>query len=760
MTDIADFPRSRLSLARVRSLSDTIMGSRNMLEKQISSLKLEEDELIQYLAEAEDVKPVLASMFESSSGPFLRESERALTNAVEGIIGDGSAIGIEANTLRNKMIARIGTIVNVASKKNEDTNRVLRSIFDSEGGALTNIIAFCLRAISTARSGQRRLLVIDEPDCWMSNENVKPFFQMVADMARLGGFQIIALTHHLDSIKELLDESNVIRILREDEHDADGNPVRRGKAQLVHKDSTPEHEDSSNYLSSVTLRNFNGHDSSEFVLAPGMNFIVGENNVGKSRILRALRCVALGLGEDADISSFKDSKGREKFARHADVMIELASIQNGQKTPLKQIHWRRNLKGSPAETWEMYSFTNGTLNKKPDTSNDGEICSVSKGRGLEAPSWIRSSEGLDIRPLTDEALCPQLHLQKVPSFALDKPDRILGELLAIGEKAARIKEMMRIHAENISSKNRELKEVKARIDTLSEELNKTAFILRVKQSIDTAEALNTLIEKQNAVIADVCRIFKEYQSTSEKNQNISEVFGSISIEDPKIVETASARNIFINHEQARLAEKNLSGVISGIKIEEPDIKALDVMASLCREHEKLSAKEAICSDIFSRMPEIEDHEAIQQAISETSRVRKIMEEGRSLKTRWSRGRNVLNQLLEEKALNEENAIALTCASQNEARRIFLASQQVEQRIVEIERLSLKLDIASDATDIETRTARFRNMETLFSDLSTTNEKLRQLQEEDRKLAEEERNLIAQMPDLCPTCGQRTEHHVH
>lgn len=47
------------------------------------------------------------------------------------------------------------------------------------------------------------------------------------------------------------------------------------------------------YLSKINIRNFRNLESLEVNLSPGLNVIVGENNVGKTNLLDALR-VALG----------------------------------------------------------------------------------------------------------------------------------------------------------------------------------------------------------------------------------------------------------------------------------------------------------------------------------------------------------------------------------------------------------------------------------------------------------------------------------
>lgn len=610
-------------LTDIKSRYDMIIGERQTLQKQINLYKEQSENINLWLSSAEEAKPALAAMFEDSSGPFLRGAESAITSAVQSIIGDGTSIGIEALTARNRMVARIGTVVKLSDK---DGHRTLRSIFDSEGGALTNIVAFCLRAISTARSGQRRLLVIDEPDCWMSNERVRPFFKMVAEMAKMGGFQIIALTHHLEGIRDLLDESNVIKIIRDDKLDEEGNVIGKQSVRILHEDNSLPQEDNPNYISQLTLNDFNGHDESLLQFSPGMNFILGENNVGKSRILRALRCLALGLGEEADISSMKQDDGSEKFAKRAHISVDLAAYKDNKPIPMRRIKWTRKLRGSPAEKWEMIHLDENGIEGDEPLNFEGEVCSSPKGKGNEAPVWVRGKYGMNIRPLTDDTLCPQLHLQKVPSFALDKSERILGELLAIGEKAARIREMMSLLAQETLEKQREKTDLKNKIDELSLQLNKTSFISRLTPLLDSAISGKETLNLQKEALRKLLEIYKNYQEFEAiKNKN-EDILNKTVIKDVSLTETHQARKLLKSYliakqdgeQRSNLIEKfpNLDGVDDLSERLEQQSKLIKILKSGLEEKRTFLKARRICL-AFSKL-DIEN-----PSFKGTSSVRKI-----------------------------------------------------------------------------------------------------------------------------------------
>lgn len=737
--------RSSNNLLKIKSSFDSIMGSRKTLEHQISILKQEEDRLNEWLTHAEEAKPALASMFENSSGPFLKEVEKAITSAIQGIIGGDAEVGIEATTLRNRMVAKIGTIIQLSAA---DGERALRSIFDSEGGALTNIVAFCLRAISTARSNQRRLLVIDEADCWMSNEKVRPFFQMVAEMAKLGGFQIIALTHHLDAIRELLDESNVIRIVRDDTLNEDGEVIKRGVARLIHEDNSYGLDDNPNYISSVTLKDFNGHHESHFKLSPGMNFIVGENNVGKSRILRALRCVALGVGEEADISSAKDKKGKEKFARKAHVIVNLSSYVAGTIRPLKRIDWTRNLKGSPAEIWEMRSYNEaGELSGTPDTSEEGEVCSVGKGRAQEAPVWIRSYEGLNIRPLTDDALCPQLHLQKIPSFALDKPERVLGELLAIGEKAARLREMMSLLAADVTNKNKELKTTKSRIDSLSEELNKTAFILRLKPILDTAFESERRINRQMEELSKVADIYERHLKYKHTYRKLLSILDRASIKKTEMKNLDVLFNLFNEYSNNKGRYSRNISILKNTHIKETVIVNTSHLFKIVSEHKEAEHIWKKSKDLLKKIPEIQDHNKIQEALKETDTVRKIMDNGRANKEVYLTRIKII-KLLSNCDIGRRSFVKTT-----NVRKILVSFMDNEQVYTSNMKLASALAIKQSKDDILNSIERNKACFYLHRDWNDQNNHRTKLLASASSLNDEREAILKSLPETCPTCGQ-------
>ena len=259
---------------------------RSTIERQKENALIDRRNQLEIIDLIPKTHSVINALYDNIAGEMVKACEVALTDATHEIIGDKTDIGMDIQTKNGQISVDIGSAI----KMNED-KRILRSIVDGEGGGLTNVVCFSLRSIITARSGQRKFMVVDEPDCWLDNGKVDPLFNVIHRMATEGGFQIIALTHHDTSSFE--DRANILTIERE----------HKGEATLRISGEIDNSLSRDGIIESIRLENFGGHSDLIIPLAPGLNFIRGQSNVGKSRVLRALRCVLLGEGNDGDISS-------------------------------------------------------------------------------------------------------------------------------------------------------------------------------------------------------------------------------------------------------------------------------------------------------------------------------------------------------------------------------------------------------------------------------------------------------------------------
>ncbi len=347
-------------------------------------------------------------------------------------------------------------------------------IFESCGGSVTNIVCFGLRVIATARSGMRQFIALDEPDCWLEPDKVPNFFRVMEMLAVEAGMQILVITHH--NLTTLGSDVNVVELL--------GSPLDSGGLRVARRPGAKEWAS----IDQPGLRyiRLSGHSSfaeATIPLSPGLNVVTGANNIGKSRILRALRGIAYGESDDSDI---RDGSSRAEV----DIGLEGGGV----------LHWSRDQKRNPVTHWKLLDASNEVV------SINGTHCD---GGGRKVPDWvgrglgIARADGLDI----------QLAHQKVPVFLLERPAPQRAVVLSIGGDAGILRDMIsrsrddrNQDAQTIKTGETELIQIQERLDRLislddiSAEISQ-AEIMRV--GLTSAEEKLALAERLVARMDDV-----------------------------------------------------------------------------------------------------------------------------------------------------------------------------------------------------------------------------------------------------------------
>lgn len=78
-------------------------------------------------------------------------------------------------------------------------------VLRGQGGSVANILSVSLRMLALATLDQkvhRRVLILDEQDCWLRPDLVPKFVSIVQQAGRKLGFQVIMISHHDPSVFE------------------------------------------------------------------------------------------------------------------------------------------------------------------------------------------------------------------------------------------------------------------------------------------------------------------------------------------------------------------------------------------------------------------------------------------------------------------------------------------------------------------------------------------------------------------------------
>ncbi len=344
------------------------------------------------------------------------------------------------------------------------------SVFDGNGGALTNIVSAALRLIALRKaSGMlRQFLVLDEPDCWIAPERVPDFYRVLAEASRDLGIQTLVITHHDPQILERLDAHFVRLMPGKDGVAVDHDPVAWEAGQ--------------NGIRSIRLVDYRSHADSFIALSPTVSVLSGPNNLGKSAVIDALRAVAYGEAGDEVI--------RHGQAR-AMVEIDLGD---------KRLVWTRNRKGNPKESYALYAPGSETPLRAEDRS-----------RGA-VPAWVGAPDCLGVQLVDD--LDVQIGHQKRPTFLLDEPAQKQAAILSVGQEAAWIDRLFAAHKTMVADDQATIRQGEARLTALNRQLTALGGVAPSPSDLGAMpgrlETAFDAIEGVNKQIAEITTLLEEW----------------------------------------------------------------------------------------------------------------------------------------------------------------------------------------------------------------------------------------------------------
>lgn len=268
-------------------------------------------------------------------------------------------------------------------------------ILDGNGGAVTNVLSAGLRFAALARTKNRAMLVLDEPDCWLKPTRVPAFLKVIADVSTQG-FQTFIVTHH--DMHKVDAKFNVVEFTL----DEVTNQVKATLQPPVVRDWVDSSEKG---IRGIELVGFCRHTRTYVPCYPGATAFVGENNLGKSAgMTGALRAVAYGESSEAQINHDAD---------FAQVTYFLEDDQ--------RLVWTRYRDKSPAVIYRLYKGT--------DPNPVKESRQLTRNKAVD---WVE--ELLGITRIDD--LDVQLKSQKSPVFLLDESGPRRAKLLAVGKESS------------------------------------------------------------------------------------------------------------------------------------------------------------------------------------------------------------------------------------------------------------------------------------------------------------------------------------
>lgn len=365
---------------------------------------------------------------------------------------------------------------------------------NGRGGAVTNVLSAGLRFAALSRAGKaslkgfrfRPFLILDEADCWLRFSRVSDFSDVVYQMARDLGMQILMISHHpADMLK-----GYPVHLERETRTE-NGVTLSVPKARYVpwHEANLAteiaEMQGATNDemgktdgaqppagaqprgFQSIRLIDFMAHVDTRIPLHPHVTILSGDNDIGKSAVTEAFRAICYNDASDMVI---------RHGAAQAEVILTLDSCGgHSSEDPASEtqtLHWIRVAKGAPKVRYILKDENGDILKETPSPK--------------EVPDWARNLMGVDFLEADGkDPLDVQIGHQKSPVFLLDKTPSQRAAILDMGQESQHLRRLRDQWKKQVDSDRRTIRDGEKKLADWQTALN-------VLNRLDDAEEAVTL----------------------------------------------------------------------------------------------------------------------------------------------------------------------------------------------------------------------------------------------------------------------------
>lgn len=310
------------------------------------------------------------------------------------------------------------------------SNGDLENVSRDRGGSIANIVAMGLRFVVLARHPNRRVLFLDEADCHLAEMYIPAFAAVMQQLAHRLGIQVVYISHKPAAY--FSGYSRIIEIYNEN-----GKTHSRTISDEVVDDSV-EYPD--NALRYIRLKDFGPHENILVELGPGVNVIIGDNDLGKSKFITA-------------VSELLDNDGSETRIRHNRPQFE---VEIGLEEGMSLI-WKYARKGSNRTSLELKD-KNGVC-----------IESSNAGKG-KVPEWLHTYLAMGRIHGQDIHVHPQDEPKYLLSSRYTPMDR--AKMLPLGRESRDVQRMLQQFTQQIT-------DARQRKSALEIELNRIKNQLKI-----------------------------------------------------------------------------------------------------------------------------------------------------------------------------------------------------------------------------------------------------------------------------------------
>lgn len=467
-----------------------------------------------------------------------------------------------------------------------EKNGSLEDVLDGNGGAVTNVVCAGLRFAALSRTKNRRLMVLDEPDCWLSLDRVTSFSKTLAQVSAKGKFQTAMISHKHSSYHE--GHSNIVRFTE----DANGKVQAIAMSPLVSDWESDEQPG----IRSIELINVRRHEHTFVPFFPGATVYLGSSNLGKSTaLMTSFKAVAYGESDDSLI---------RHGCEEAKIIIR---FENNQR-----LEWSRHIKRSPAVLYRHYRGDELIAEGRPKTRNS-------------APEWVE--ELLGVSRVDD--LDIQVGNQKMPVFLLNDSAPRRAQILSVGRESSYLPGLMRRY-EQMKAADREL--VKQGEAELARLKLKLTYLQRVPKLAESQQALAAqaeqilrALESREKLSAALARLESKLETVSRLSQTLDVLNKLPAV--PELADGAPLARTIARLE--RTSRVQSIGELPSVP-EVPQLHDLSRITELGKKIARLQKLDALAESFKSPLPELpsmKETQSILERIEKLGRRQKAVTEG-------------------------------------------------------------------------------------------------------------------------------------
>lgn len=486
----------------------------SQLEGRYHALQLRKDELVNTIAVAKGrlaLHTTILSIFDKlqtrATDRSVGRFEKLLSSIVADVMPGTGSIKL-ATSVKNNAPALDFWIQKPDGK--------LEDILTGNGGTVANLVCVGNRFITLHRTSNRKLMMLDEPDCWVSADYTPAFSKMLYEVAEASKTQLTYISHRPLSLQDArfnhvkLEPDLKNPFLVKDPDSKEFVSVPRIVAKVVK--GTDWESDEQVGVRGLHLKGFYIHYDTYLPMFPGATLYTGAGNVGKSAALYS-SWRALAYNEVSSLCV-------HHYAKESSVRADLENNTS--------IEWSRKPNRNPVTIYTLRKDGKEVMKESPDRS------------GLP-PKWV--SDLLGVNKVEDIDI--QVPDQKVPIFLLDSSPSMRAKLLSLGRESSHLTNLIKAYnkvrakdLEIVSAGEIELVKVNKQLQCLQPVLSLTE---KVHKLHSTALELDTC-DREFSQARD---FNKDWVNCTERHFILSCAPSALTVLEDKHLKKANELSLFI-----------------------------------------------------------------------------------------------------------------------------------------------------------------------------------------------------------------------